>query len=72
MDQHVSGAAVVEAIVGPDGTVENTRLLKSVDPKLGLDEEAMKCARTWKFNPAMKDGVPVRVPVTIELTFTLK
>ena len=72
MDHHVSGAALVEAIVGVDGTVEDVRLVKSVDAKLGLDEEAMKCARAWKFNPATKDGVPIRVPVTIELTFTLK
>ena len=74
MDNHVTGAALIEAIVGVDGAVENVRLLKSVDAKhqLGLDAEAMKCARAWKFNPATKDDVPVRVPVTIELTFTLK
>jgi TonB family protein len=74
MDFHVTGAALIEAIVGVDGTVENVRLLKSVDAKhpLGLDAEAMKCARAWRFNPGTKDGVPVRVAVTIELTFALK
>ncbi len=72
MNKHVTGLALIEAIVGVDGTVENVRLVKSLDAKWGLDEEAMKCARAWKFNPATKDGVPVRVPVTIELTFTLK
>ncbi len=74
MGFHATGAALVEAIVGVDGTVENVRLLKAVDVnhRYGLDEEAMKCARAWTFNPATKDGVPVRVAVTIELTFTLK
>jgi TonB family protein len=71
-DSDAEGAAIIEAIVGVDGTVENARLLKSVHAKLGLDEEAMKCAGAWRFNPATKDGVPVRVAVTVELTFTLK
>jgi TonB family protein len=72
MDHHVSGAALIEAIVGVDGTVEKARLIKSLDAKWGLDEDAMKCAKAWTFNPATTDGVAVRVAVTIELTFTLK
>jgi TonB family protein len=72
MDHHIAGRAVVQALVGVDGVVENVRLLKSLDPKFGLDQEAVKCARTWTFNPATKNGVAVRMAVTIELSFTLK
>ena len=72
MDHHIAGRAVVQALVGVDGVVENVRLLKSLDPKFGLDQEAIKRARTWTFNPATKNGVAVRMAVTIELSFTLK
>jgi TonB family protein len=72
MEKHISGSALIQAIVGVDGMVEKARLIKSLDAKLGLDQEAMKCAMAWRFNPATKDGVPVRYSVTIELTFTLK
>jgi outer membrane biosynthesis protein TonB len=32
----------------------------------------VKAAREWKFEPGKKDGKPVPVQVTLELTFTLK
>ncbi len=34
--------------------------------------KALKAAKLWEFIPGTKDGVPVPVMVTIELTFTLK
>ncbi len=45
---------------------------KSLDAEYGLDQAAMKAAWQWKFKPATKDGQPVAVRVTLELTFTLK
>ena len=32
----------------------------------------MKAARQWKFVPGMRQGEPVPVIITIELTFTLR
>ena len=32
----------------------------------------MDAAWQWKFKPGMKDGQPVAVRVTLELTFTLR
>ena len=72
MKAHIQGTVLVEAVVGADGLVKGTRVVKSLDKKKGLDEQAVKAARLWEFNPGMKDGVPVPVLVTIELTFTLK
>jgi TonB family protein len=37
----------------------------------GLDEEAIKAAKQWKFAPGTRNGEPVPVMVSIELTFTL-
>jgi TonB family protein len=56
----------------PDGTVGDVRITKSLDPVFGLDQEAIKAARQWRFKPGMRLGQPVPVIITIELTFTLR
>jgi len=45
-------------------------VLRSLDPR--LDAEAIAAARQWTFEPGTKDGKPVRVEVTLEMTFSLK
>jgi TonB family protein len=65
----IRGNVWVEAVVLPDGTVRDVRVTRSLDRKHGLDEEAVKAARQWRFVPGTKDGVPVAVRITIELTF---
>jgi len=38
---------------------------------MGLDEKALEAVRSWRFEPAMKDGRPVAVQVNIEVYFRL-
>jgi TonB family protein len=56
-------------VIGPDGRVRDLRVARSLGR--GLDEKAMEAVKTWKFEPAMKDGKPVAVQVNIEITFQL-
>jgi TonB family protein len=37
----------------------------------GLDEEAIKAVKKWKFKPGAMDGHPVAVQVSIETNFHL-
>jgi TonB family protein len=68
----IQGVVWLEAVVLPDGTVGDVRVTKSLDTKYGLDEQAVKAARRWRFRPGIKGGVPVPVQITLELTFTLR
>jgi TonB family protein len=36
---------------------------------LGLDESAITVVRTWRFEPAMRDGTPVATQVNVEVSF---
>jgi len=36
-----------------------------------LDEKALDAVRTWRFEPARKDGVPVAVRISVEVNFRL-
>jgi TonB family protein len=62
----------LECVVLPDGSVGDVRVARPLDPTYGLDEEAVKAAKRWRFTPGTKDGTPVPVVVTLELTFTLR
>ena len=72
MRAKVQGVVWLECIVMPDGTVGDVRITKSLDAVFGLDQEAIKAARQWRFKPGMRQGLPVPVIITIELTFTLR
>jgi TonB family protein len=72
MRAKVQGTVLIEAVVLPDGTVGQVQIVRSLDTVFGLDQEAMKAARQWRFAPGTRFGQPVPVLVTIELTFTLR
>jgi protein TonB len=72
MRAKVQGSVVLECVVLADGTVGPVEIVRSLDSSFGLDQEAVKAARQWRFRPGMRQGQPVAVLVTIELTFTLR
>jgi periplasmic protein TonB len=72
MRAKVQGTVLLECVVLPDGTVGRVDVVKSLDPTFGLDQEAVKAAKQWRFQPGTRFGEPVAVLVTIELTFTLR
>jgi protein TonB len=63
------GRVILEILIHEDGTSEVIRVARSLDP--GLDEKAVECARGYRFKPAMKDGMPVSIRATLEITFRL-
>ena len=72
MRAKVQGSVWIEAVVMPDGSVSDVRITKSLDRVFGLDDEALRAARQWRFVPGSRFGQPVAVLVVIELTFTLR
>jgi len=63
------GVCVLYVVIGPDGKTRDIRVQRTLG--LGLDEKAIEAVKTWRFEPAMKDGKPVAVAVNIEVTFHL-
>ncbi len=72
MRAKIQGEVIIEAVVLPDGTVGDVKVVRSLDKNFGLDEEALKAAKQWRFRPGTRFGEPVAVLVTIALTFTLR
>jgi protein TonB len=72
MRAKVQGVVVMEAVVMPDGTVGPVHILRSLDTVFGLDEEAMRTVKQWRFLPGRRGNEPVPVRVAVEMTFTLR
>jgi TonB family protein len=63
------GTEVLWLVVGTDGSSQNIHIERPLG--MGLDEEAIKAVRGWKFDPAMKDGEPIAVQINVEISFRL-
>jgi len=63
------GTVTLWAVIGPDGIPKALRVDRSLG--MGLDEEALKAVRTWRFEPGTKDGHPVPVQINVEVSFHL-
>jgi TonB family protein len=69
MAAKVQGVVMLDATVGTDGSVTGLRLVQSVPL---LDQAAMDAVNVWRFEPALLNGVPVEVEMTVTINFTLK
>jgi TonB family protein len=72
MNQRQQGRVVLDAVVEPDGRVRRARVVLGLRPDYGLDDEAVKTVKHWRFRPGTLDGRPVPVVVIVELLFTLR
>ncbi len=65
----VQGAVIIEAVIDTDGTVKQTKILRSAP---GLDESALAAVRQWEYTPTLLNGVAVPVIMTVTVTYSLK
>ena len=70
--QGIQGIVELSVVVKDDGTVGDVKVTKSLDEKYGLDEQAVIAMKKWRFKPGTKDGKPVAVEVTVEMSFKLR
>ncbi len=69
--QGIEGEVVVRYGVTVDGRVINARVDRA-EPAGVFEEAALKAVRSWRYNPAIRDGKPVAVTnVVSTLTFQL-
>jgi len=66
----VQGVVIVQAIIDKTGNVTNVKVLKGLP--MGLEEEAVKAIKRWKFKPATLNGKPVDVYYSLTVNFRLQ
>jgi TonB family protein len=65
----VQGVVIVEAIIGADGNIAGSRVLRSIPL---LDEAALASVNQWRFMPTLMNGEPVPMLMTVTVNFALK
>lgn len=63
----LSGNVLIDMYVDSRGNPTRVKVIRGLG--MGLDEKAVEAVQQWKFQPAMKDGKPVTVELTIEVGF---
>jgi len=63
----VGGVVILEVTIGPEGRVEDARVLRSIPL---LDAAAMDAVRRWTFEPTLLNGTPVSALMTVSMGFT--
>ena len=66
---HLQGVVILEAVLDAQGRVESVRVLRSIPQ---LDRAAVDAVQQWRFTPALLNGQPVPVVITVTVNFTLQ
>lgn len=70
MEKGIQGQVIVKFVVGKDGSIEEPKVVRSVDP--ACDKEALRVIKAMpKWKPGKQDGKPVRVEFTMPVNFRL-
>ena len=67
--RRVHGIIIAQALIDENGNVVEVRILRKMKRPYGLDKEVIRALKKWKFEPAKKQGVKVKVYDTIEFKF---
>ncbi len=63
------GTCILQMIVDAEGHPRDIRVVRGLG--FGLDSKAIEAVKQWRFEPALKDGQPVNVQVSVEVGFHL-
>jgi TonB family protein len=63
----VRGSVILDVVLLEDGSPKIVRILQSLSTE--ADESAVRHFEQWRFSPAMRNGVPVKVRMNAEVRF---
>ena len=63
------GVVTLQAVVRSDGSVDVLGVLRT--PGFGLDQEAVRAVKQWRFKPGTRNGQPIDMRLSIEVNFRI-
>jgi TonB family protein len=68
----IQGVVRLQCVVRADGGCDEATILRSLDTVYGLDDEAVRTMRRWRFKPALLERKPVPVRISVDMKFALR
>ena len=68
-EKRINGTCVVSLVVDAHGLPQRVHIVRALGS--GLDEKALASVERYRFKPAMYEGTPVPVPISVEVRFRL-
>jgi TonB family protein len=69
-EKKIEGSVVLTLTIDHEGQPQNIQVKRSLYPS--LDQSAIEAARKMRFEPAMKDGQPVSMFISVEFVFAVE
>lgn len=66
-----AGLVLMDALICADGRVHDASVVIGVPWARSLDASALEAVRRWRYTPAMRDGRPVPVYLTVAIDFAV-
>jgi len=70
MRDRIEGTVTLYAVIRPDGTVTDIKVLNSLDDR--LDSSAMRALARWHFRPGTKNGEAIALEAVVQIPFRMK
>ena len=70
MRDRVEGTVTLYAVIRPDGSVTDIKVLNSLDDR--LDSSAVRALSHWHFRPGTKNGEPIALEAVVQIPFRMK
>lgn len=67
---HITGICLLTLVVDRHGMPQQVKVIRPIG--YGLDQTAMEAVNRYRFIPAMRNGVPQPVQITIEVNFNVQ
>jgi TonB family protein len=70
LKDRMAGEVAMEGVVDENGRVQSVRVTRSL--RADLDDSAVATLKTWRFEPARKDGQAVPARINVTMSFNVK
>jgi protein TonB len=70
MRDRIEGTVTLYAVIRPDGTVTDIKILNSLDDR--LDSSAVRALAHWHFRPGTKNGEAIALEAVVQIPFRMK
>jgi protein TonB len=68
----VEGTVYLDLLVDKEGKVRDVKILKPSGSNVGFEEAAKEAVKKWTFSPAIQNGKPIAVWMTLPVKFQVK